>query len=268
MNIVVKVGGDLLIEGFPKGLVDELEVLNKAHGIVLVHGGGDIVTDIAKKLGHEPRFVLSPRGFRSRYTDKQTAEIYTMVMAGKINKEIISALQGRGVAAVGLSGLDGGLIRARRKKQIIVVDERGRKMLIDGGYTGQIEGVNCSLLCLLIKNGFMPVVSPVAMGEEAESLNVDGDRTAASLASALKAERLILLTDVEGLRLGGKYIDEMHISEAKRALDQVGAGMITKVYAAIEAVEGGVGAAVIASGLRDSAISSALEHKSGTVIKK
>ena len=267
MILVVKIGGDLLADGLSQGLVDELEALDEEPRLILVHGGGDIVTDISAKLGHEPRFVVSPRGFRSRYTDKETAGIYTMVMAGKINKEIVSALQGRGIAAVGLSGLDGGLIKAKRKKRLIVVDERGRKMLIDGGYTGQVDEVNTGLFQLLLENGYMPVVSSVAMGEEAEPLNVDGDRAAASVASALKADRLILLTDVEGVRLDGKSIGELHVTEAREVMDRVGAGMITKVYAAVEAIEGGVEEVVIASGFGEAAISSALEHRGGTVIR-
>lgn len=268
MIIVVKIGGVLLANGLSQELIRELEALNREHRAVLIHGGGDIVTDISSKLGHEPKFVLSPRGFRSRYTDKETAEIYTMVMAGKINKEIVSTLQRRGIAAVGLSGLDGALIRAKRKKQLIIVNERGRKMLIKGGYTGQVTDVNVGLLRLLLENGYMPVISSVALGEEAESLNVDGDRMAASITSALRADRLILITDVEGLQLGGRTINELHVSEARDVMNQIGAGMITKVYAAVEAVEGGVPEVVIASGLNEAAISSALEHRNGTVIRR
>jgi len=268
MIIVVKIGGDLFTGELPQGLIDDLEALQETHETILVHGGGDIVTDISVKLGHAPRFVVSPRGFKSRYTDKETAEIYTMVMAGKINKEIVSALQRRGVAAVGLSGLDGPLIRARRKKQLVIIDERGRKRLIDGGYTGRVSDVNVELLRLLLEHGYMPVIAPVAMGEEAEPLNVDGDRTAASVATALRADRLILLTDVEGLHLGGRVLGELHISEAREIMNRVGAGMITKVYAAVEAVEGGVAEAVIASGFEEAPISSALEHRNGTVIRR
>ena len=267
MILVVKVGGDLLADGLSQELMDELEALNGEHRLVLVHGGGDIVTDISTKLGHEPRFVVSPRGFRSRYTDKETAEIYTMVMAGKSNKEIVSSLQGRGIPAVGLSGLDGGLMKARRKKQIIIVNERGRKMLIDGGYTGQVEEVNAGLFHLLLENGYLPVVSSVAMGEEGEPLNVDGDRAAAGVASALGADRLILLTDVEGVHIDGSHIGELHVSEAREIMDRVGAGMITKVYAAVEAVERGVDEAVIASGFGEAAVSEALDHGRGTAIR-
>ena len=120
--IVVKIGGDLISDGLPEALVDSIVSLTKEHRLILVHGGGDIVTKISTELGHPPKFVVSPKGFRSRYTDKEEAGIFTMVMAGKINKEIVSALQGRGVQAVGLSGLDGALVRATRKKKIVAVD--------------------------------------------------------------------------------------------------------------------------------------------------
>ena len=266
--IVVKIGGDLIADGMPEGLVDGLASLTKEHRVILVHGGGDVVTRISTELGHPPRFVVSPRGFRSRYTDREEAGIYTMVMAGKINKEIVSDLQRRGIPAVGLSGLDGALVRADRKKQIVALDERGRRMLMEGGYTGKIVDVNGEFLGLLVENGYVPVISPLAMGEEAEPLNVDGDRMASSLASAVGAETLVLMTDVERVVLDGKPGDELSLNDAKGALEGIGPGMITKLYAAIEALEGGVGEVVISSGFVEDAIESALKHKVGTVIRR
>ncbi len=266
--IVVKAGGDLLHGGLPRALAEELKALSEEEKVVLVHGGGDIVTEIATKLGHPPRFVVSPKGFKSRYTDKETSLIYTMVMAGKINKGIVSALQASGVPTVGLSGLDGGLVRAKRKSQIIAIDERGKKMLLEGGYTGKIQHVDSEFLGLLLEKGYLPVVSALAMGEEAEPLNVDGDRMAASIASALRADRLILLTDVAGLQLNGETVESLTPIEAKEMLDQIGPGMVTKIYAATEAIEGGVGEVLIASGFREGALSSALAHENGTVIRK
>ena len=265
--IVVKIGGDLIADGLPEALVDGIVSLTKAHKVILVHGGGDVVTRISTELGHPPKFVVSPKGFRSRYTDREEAGIFTMVMAGKINKEIVSALQSRGVPAVGLSGLDGALVRATRKKKIVAVDERGRRMLMEGGYTGKIDGVNKEFLGLLVDNGYVPVVSSLAMGEEGEPLNVDGDRMASSLAKAMGAEKLVLLTDVEKILMGGKPVDTLTVNEAKAALEGLGPGMITKLYAAIEALEGGVREAVISSGFVENPIESALEHEVGTVIK-
>ena len=268
MKIVIKIGGDLIKGGLPAGLVDELASIGEEHSVILVHGGGDIVTEIATRLGHPPRFITSPKGFRSRYTDKETAEIYTMVMAGRINKEIVSTLQSRGIQAIGLSGLDGGLVRAQRKKQIVALDERGRKMLMEGDYTGTIEKVNESLLRLLLDNGYMPVLSALAMSNKAEPLNVDGDRLAASVASAIKADSLVLLTDVEAVRINDKPVTAMRAYEVREVLDQIGPGMITKLYAALEAIDGGVDEVHIASGLKERPVASALSHGSGTVIRR
>ncbi|MCJ7722299.1 [LysW]-aminoadipate/[LysW]-glutamate kinase, partial [Candidatus Bathyarchaeota archaeon] len=181
MLIVVKVGGSILKE-VPPEIVSDIKNVLLGNQLVLVHGGGKGVTEIASKLGKEQQFVYSPTGFRSRYTDKETMEIFTMVMAGKINKKLVSALQKQEIPVVGLSGLDGYLLRAERKKRLVIVDERGRKRVIDGGYTGKVHQVNASLLQLLLDNGYVPLVSPVAVSEEFEPLNVDADRTAANIA--------------------------------------------------------------------------------------
>jgi acetylglutamate/LysW-gamma-L-alpha-aminoadipate kinase len=218
MLLVIKMGGSILKEGTSSELVSDLKTLANKHKLVLVHGGGAEVTETAAKLGKEQKFIVSPQGFTSRYTDKETMEIFTMVMAGKLNKQIVSALQSQGIAAVGLSGLDGTLLKAERKKRLIIVDERGRKKVIDGGYTGKINEVKVDLLSLLLEKGYVPVVTPIATSEEFEPLNVDGDRTAAVVAGALKADRLILLTDVEGLLLKGKPVPKITVAEAEDVL--------------------------------------------------
>jgi acetylglutamate/LysW-gamma-L-alpha-aminoadipate kinase len=267
MLIVVKVGGSIL-EEVPPELVSDIKNVLSDHQLVLVHGGGKGVTEIASKLGKEQEFVFSPTGFRSRYTDKETMEIFTMVMAGRINKKLVSALQKQEIPVVGLSGLDGFLVRAKRKKRLVIVDERGRKRVIDGGYTGKVSQINASLLQLLLENGYVPLVSPVAVSEEFEPLNVDADRTAANIAGALKADKLVLLTDVEGLTLDDKLVSRLSVSEVEKALPKIGGGMITKVYAAQEALNQGVGEVVICSGVRENPISSSLKHIGGTVISR
>jgi acetylglutamate/LysW-gamma-L-alpha-aminoadipate kinase len=267
MLITVKMGGSILTED-PTEIVSDIKGILSDNQVVLVHGGGKEVTGVATKLGKNQDFVVSPEGFRSRYTDQETIEIYTMVMAGRINKQIVARLQSQGVPAWGLSGLDGSLIRAERKKKLIVVDETGRKRVINGGYTGKIGEVKASILQLIVDNGYVPVVSPLAIGTECEPLNVDGDRAAAYIAGALKADRLVLLTDVEGLILNGKLVTKLNISEVKKALPRIGKGMITKVYAAMEALNMGVGEVMISSGIKRLPISSPLKHESGTVIAR
>jgi acetylglutamate/LysW-gamma-L-alpha-aminoadipate kinase len=268
MLFVVKIGGSILKEGTSSDLVTDLKGLLSENKAVLVHGGGAEVTEIASKLGREQKFIVSPEGFRSRYTDKETIEIYSMVMAGKINKQIVLALQSQGIATVGLSGLDALLLKAERKKKLIAVDERGRKRVIDGGYTGKINQVNADLLRLLLEKGYLPVVTPIAASEEFEPLNVDGDRTAAFVAGALKADRLILLTDVQGLMLKGEPVQKIGASEIKELLPSIGQGMSTKVHAALEALNQGVTEVIITSGLGKTPISSALKHEVGTVITR
>ena len=265
MLVVVKVGGSIL-QKVPQEIVSDIKNVLSEHQLVLVHGGGKGVTEIASKLGKEQKFVYSPQGFRSRYTDKETMEIFTMVMAGKLNKKLVSALQKQEIPVVGLSGLDGYLLRADRKKRLIILNENGRKQVIDGGYTGKVNQVNSSLLKLLLDNGYVPLVSPVAVSEEFEPLNVDADRTAANIAGAIKADKLVLLTDVEGLMLDDKLVSKLHADEVQSKLKKIGGGMITKVFAAQEALKNGVKEVVICSGVRDSPISSALKHESGTVI--
>lgn len=263
--IVIKIGGSV-VDGLHESTVPDLKDVLSNEKVILVHGGGKEVTSIAEKLGKEQRFVVSPGGIRSRYTDRETAQIYTMVMSGKINKEIVMMLQKQGINAVGLSGVDGAIIKAERKKKLIIVDERGRKVAIDGGYTGKINDVNASLLNTITAGGYVPIVSPIALSEEFDLLNVDGDRAAAYVAGGVKAGRVIFLTNVDGLMMDNKLVVHLTVSEAKEMLPKIGFGMEKKVLACTEAVSMGVKEAIIASGQVANPISSALKHDNCTVI--
>lgn len=263
--IVIKIGGSV-VDGLHESTMLDLKDIASHDKVIIVHGGGKEVTSIAEKLGKEQKFVVSPGGIRSRYTDKETAEIYTMVMSGKINKEIVVMLQKNGINAIGLSGVDGAIIKAERKKKLVIIDERGRKVAIDGGYTGKITTVNSSLLNAVTDSGYVPVVSPVALSEEFDLLNVDGDRAAAYVAGSIKADRVIFMTNVNGLMMDNKLVTRLSVSEAKKLLPKIGFGMEKKVLACTEAVSMGVKEAIIASGQVNSPISSALKHDNCTVI--
>ena len=265
--LVVKIGGKALEKGLENVLDDLVELYMNGEKIVFVHGGGDLVTQYSKRMGIEPKFVMSPSGVRSRYTTLDELEVYLMVMAGKLNKEIVAHLIRRGVKAIGVTGVDGKLLLAERKKRIIIVDERGRKRVIEGGYTGKIRHVNTKLLRELLDNSYLPVVAPVAYGTEGEILNVDGDQVASEIAIALKARTLILLTDVSGVILDNKLIPSMGLEEVKKILDRVGVGMNRKLISASKAIEGGVERVVIASALREKPIMNALKGF-GTVITR
>jgi len=266
LKIVIKIGGDLVKGDFPPGLLADIKRLSSTNEVLLVHGGGDVVTEIATKLGKEQRFVVSPEGVRSRYTDRETIDIYTMVMSGMIAKKLVQLLAKEGVKAVSLTGLDGTLLQASRKKRLVIMDERGRRVAVEGGYTGKMRSIDSTVIEALLSRSLMPVVSPVAMGEEGEPLNVDSDRAATYLAAGLRADAVIFVTDVSGLMLDEKRIDHMSTEEARSAMPRIGFGMQKKVLAGIEAVEGGVKEAIICTGFRDEPIGTALRHEECTVI--
>src|ERR671939_130669 len=152
--IVVKIGGSI-VDGLHFTTIEDIKNIIKRDRLVLVHGGGNEVTNIAAKLGKEQKFIISPSGVKSRYTDKETAEIYTMVMSGKINKAIVGMLLHESIKAVGIAGIDGGILKAERKKKLLIINEKGRKMMIDGGYTGKINAVNPALINNLVNSGYV-----------------------------------------------------------------------------------------------------------------
>jgi acetylglutamate/LysW-gamma-L-alpha-aminoadipate kinase len=266
LRIVAKIGGSLIKHGVPPSIIEDIRALSQSHQLIVVHGGGEVVTEYANRLGKEQRFVVSPDGVRSRYTDMETAEIYQMVMSGLIAKRLVSALAKAGVRGISLSGTDAYLIRGKRKTRLVVLDGRGRRVAIDGGYTGRVTGINSALLEWLLTQGYVPVVSPVALGEGAEPLNIDGDRAASSLAAGTSADAVVFLTNVDGLNLEGGLVGRMTTPAASSKLPAIGFGMQRKVMGAIDAVEGGVKEAIICSGLRNAPLTSALSHDSCTVI--
>jgi [amino group carrier protein]-L-2-aminoadipate/L-glutamate 6-kinase len=265
--IVVKFGGSIL-NHLQESTIKDLCKISMGEKLLMVHGGGNEVTSIATKLGKEQRFIVSPGGIRSRYTDKETAEIYTMVMAGKINKLIVKMLIKEGLNAVGLSGIDAHVLVAIRKNRLAILNEKGRKMLIDGGYTGKIKQVRIELLTLLLDQGYTPVISPVALSEEFDFLNVDGDRAAAYIAGSLNADKVIFLTNVNGLYIDDKLVQTISMEDARSILPKIGFGMEKKVLACTEALTLGAKEAIISSANVSEPISSALLHNNCTVIYK
>lgn len=248
MVLVVKAGGRALRANIDNIARDLVEVSRREH-IVFVHGGGDEVTEMCVRLGIEPRFVTSPEGIRSRYTDERELEVYVMVIAGRINKRVVSSIARAGGRAIGISGADGQLLLAERKRKIIIIDERGRKRVIDGGYTGKVVKVNVELLEKLLLAGYTPVIAPLAVDSEGKLLNVDGDQVAYSVAVSMKAPRVIYLTDVDGVLVKGALVKEISVRQLDGILGEVGEGMNRKLIYAIKAVEEGVEEVAIGSGL-------------------
>ena len=265
--ITIKIGGSVIDNLHPTTISDIKKVVER-EGVIIVHGGGKEVTKVSEQLGKEPKFIVSPSGIKSRYTDQETVEIFTMVMAGKINKTIVRLLQKNGINAIGLSGVDAKVLQAERKKKLLIINEKGRKQAIDGGYTGKITEVNAKFVKSLLEQGYTPVISPIAISEEYDFLNVDGDRAAAYVAGKVQSDKVLFITNVDGLLMDDKLVTDLSLAEAKEIRPKVGFGMEKKILAATEAIEMGVKEALIANGQKENPISSAIAHENCTVIKK
>jgi acetylglutamate/LysW-gamma-L-alpha-aminoadipate kinase len=198
MTLVVKIGGSAGVTTL--NIAREIaQCVAKGQRIVVVHGGSDLTNTLSERLGHPVRTITSPGGMVSRYTDSETLGIYAMAVAGQINTELVACLQRQGVNALGLAGVDGRLLLARRKSVVRAVTPEGRTQVLRDDYTGRIEQVNAALLLQLLDAGYTPVIAPLALSWEGERLNVDGDRAAAAVATALKADTLVIMTNVPGL---------------------------------------------------------------------
>jgi len=264
--ITIKIGGSV-VDNLHPSTISDIKKVAESEGVIIVHGGGKEVTKVCEQLGKEPRFVTSPSGIKSRYTDKETSEIFTMVMSGRINKTIVQMLQKNGINAIGLSGVDAKVIQAERKKTLLIINEKGRKQAIDGGYTGKITKINSSFIKSLLDQGLTPVISPIAISEESDFLNVDGDRAAAYVAGSVKSDKVLFITNVDGLLMEDKLVTKLTLAKAKEIRPKIGPGMEKKILASTEALDMGVKEALIANGQRENPISAAIAHDNCTVIQ-
>lgn len=236
-TFVIKYGGNAMLNSELKKAVILDVILLKYVGVnpVIVHGGGPEIDALMQRMGKEPQFVDG-----LRVTDAETMEIVQMVLVGKLNQEIVSLVSKYGGRAVGLSGKDGNLIISRKRSHHI-----GGK-LVDLGFVGDVEKVNPEMVMSLSKEGYIPVISSVGVGYDGESYNINADTVAGELAAALKADKLIMLTDVDGIReqtadphtrISALKIDHAH---EMISAGRINGGMIPKVEACIRALEGGV----------------------------
>lgn len=241
--IVVKYGGNAMInEDLKQAVIEDIVLLNLVGiKVVLVHGGGPEISEMLKKIGKESKFV---KGLR--YTDRETMDIVQMILCGKVNKNLVSLFEKAGGRAVGLGGMDGGLFKAIR-----LVDPDGTEY----GYVGDVKEVNEKVVLDVLNEGFIPVVSSVAAGmDEETNYNINADTAAEKLAVALKAKKLILLTDVCGLMRDPKddstLIPRLKVSEVPALIKEgvISGGMIPKVDCCVEAVRQGVERANVQDG--------------------
>ncbi|MFO7636165.1 MAG: acetylglutamate kinase [Clostridia bacterium] len=240
-TVVIKYGGNAMIsEELKNSVIDDI-VLLKYIGMnpIVVHGGGPAISEAMKAMGIESTFVNG-----LRVTDQKTMETAQMVLIGKTNKDIVARINNKGGKAIGISGIDGNIIKC--KKHYAVVD--GKE--VDIGFVGDIVSIDAEALAYLTGDKYIPVVSPIGIGEQGESYNINADTVAGEIACALKAEKLILLTDIEGVTHGKDIYHVLSVDEVHTLISQgiIAGGMIPKVLGCIKAIENGVGRTHIIDG--------------------
>jgi len=225
-TIVLKIGGNEIDdEAFLDGLVEVIGDLRERTAPVLVHGGGKEIARLQEALGLQPRFIEG-----LRVTDEASLRVVEMVLAGTVNKRLVARLLGRGVPAVGLSGVDGGLLRVRPM----------RHPAGDLGWVGEVTGVDLTVLQILLDRRIVPVVSPISLGLDGHTYNVNADQAAMALTRALGASSLVFVTNVPGVLIDGRVIARLTAAEAQAWIAQgtISGGMVPKVRAALDVVAG------------------------------
>jgi acetylglutamate/LysW-gamma-L-alpha-aminoadipate kinase len=273
VTVVVKIGGARAVD--PAGAIaDVASLVGDGTEVVVAHGGSAAVDEMLDQLGIDPEYVETPDGVVGRFTDAETMEVFEMVLAGRINTDLVASLRTAGVDAVGLSGVDGGLVAGPRTSAIRVLED-GKKKIRRGDHSGRPESVNDDLLRSLLDDGYTPVVGPPMAGIEGDDgrvtpVNTDADRTAAVIAGALDA-RLVLLTDVPGILADPD--DDSTLFETVATPDEWARAeaaaegfMGRKLMAAREALTGGATAAIVAEATDQQPVTGALDG-SGTHIQ-
>ena len=268
-SIVIKYGGHAMTNkemqnSFAKDIALLQQVGTKP---VVVHGGGPQIETMLEKLNIKTDFVDG-----LRVTDKDTVNVVEMVLSGAINKSIVAAITSAGAKAVGISGKDGGLIKAEKIKSRRDPNSAIEKV-VDLGFVGKPTNIENKVLNALMEGSLIPVVAPLGLGNDGQTYNINADTVAGAISSSLNAKRMLMLTDVPGvLDKNGKLIKELSSEEAKKLIDQkvITSGMIPKVETCIETVENGTDAAVILDGRAPHATLMELftEHGGGTLIRK
>ncbi|WP_293647160.1 acetylglutamate kinase [Thiolapillus sp.] len=238
-TVVIKYGGNAMVDAELKQSFARDVVLMKTVGInpVVVHGGGPQIGNLLERLGKESQFVSG-----MRVTDSETMDVVEMVLGGLVNKEIVNMINRHGGSAVGLTGKDGDLIRAR-KLTIASTDDTGGTNSIDIGHVGEVESIDVSVVDMLVHGNFIPVIAPIGVGEDGHSYNINADLVAGKVAEVLRAEKLILLTNTKGLlSKEGDLLTGLSTARVDELIADgtIHGGMLPKIRCALEAVRGGV----------------------------
>ncbi|CAA0117772.1 acetylglutamate kinase [Zhongshania aliphaticivorans] len=247
-TIVVKFGGNAMIDDKLKEQFARDIVLMKLVGMnpIVVHGGGPQIGDLLKRLAIESHFVDG-----MRVTDTATMDVVEMVLGGSVNKEIVSLLNRNGGKAIGLTGKDGQLIRAKKLKVTQRTPDLAKTEIIDIGHVGEVEKINTEVLDMLVNSDFIPVIAPIGVGADGASYNINADLVAGKVAEVLKAEKLMLLTNIEGLMdKSGKVLTGLSTEQVNDLIADgtIYGGMLPKIGCALDAVNAGVTSAHIIDG--------------------
>jgi acetylglutamate kinase len=253
-RMVVKFGGHAMVEEQLKRSFAMDVILMKAIGLhpVVVHGGGPQIGETLRRMGKESKFYQG-----MRITDQETMDVVEMVLVGKVNKEIVGLINKEGGRAVGLSGKDGALLLARKLLLENSKQQEEPPEIIDLGRVGEVASVNPEVILALERERFIPVIAPVGVGPEGGSYNINADLVAGAVAASLEAEKLILLTDVEGVMdEAGKLVSTLSVRQAREMIRKgvIRAGMIPKVNCCLDALAGGVKKAHIVDGRQEHAV--------------
>ncbi len=247
-TLVIKYGGNAMVDEDLKNSFARDVVLMKAVGInpIIVHGGGPQIGQLLDRIGKESRFVAG-----MRVTDTETMDMVEMVLGGQVNKSIVSLINNHGGRAVGLTGKDGGMIRA--EKLHISPDDPAVDVseVIDLGHVGNIKSIDTSVVDMLVNSDFIPVIAPIGVGENGQSYNINADLVAGKLAEVLKAEKLILLTNTAGLLdKNGELLTGLDAGQVNKLIEEgvIYGGMLPKISCALAAVNSGVSSAHIIDG--------------------
>ncbi|SFM43021.1 N-acetylglutamate kinase [Halopseudomonas yangmingensis] len=247
-TIVIKYGGNAMENDELKNSFARDVVLMKTVGInpVVVHGGGPQIGDLLKRLNIESQFIEG-----MRVTDSQTMDVVEMVLGGQVNKDIVNLINQHGGSAIGLTGKDAGLIKARKLKVSRQTPGMDKPEIIDIGHVGEVSSVNAHLIERLVSDDYIPVIAPIGVGEDGTSYNINADLVAGKVAEALKAEKLMLLTNIAGLMdKEGNVLTGLSTAQVDALIADgtIYGGMLPKIRCALDAVQGGVGSAIIVDG--------------------
>jgi len=268
--IIIKIGGSLIGKDL-SNLTKDIKELYESYNFIIVHGGGPQIDKLYKNLGKQPKIYQTPKGYKTRYSDKEAIDIIKMALAGYANKTLVELFQKESINAFGFCAADGRTVVGKRKSQIQVLTQNGKRIILHDEYSGKDFTADLKIVNFLLENNYMPIIGSLAISYEGDLINSDGDRIANTIALPLNCKRIISLTDVNGIFKDKEFkslIKEIKFEEYENYMKYLDGGMKKKVLAAIESLELGINEVIIGSGLIERPVYSLINKLSGSCIHK